>query len=166
MAVLDIITLENPNLRRKAARVARVDDSIRTLMDDMLETMRKYHGVGLAATQVDAHVRVIVMEVDGTVYQLANPEMVRAEGEQVGYEGCLSVPGYLGEVARADRVVAKGLDRRGREVRLRGTALLARCVQHEIDHLDGVLFTDKLVPGTQLVEVSAAELEERADVYA
>ena len=166
MAVLNVITIENPNLRRKASRVPKVDDSIRKLMDDMVETMHRHHGVGLAATQVDVHLRVIVMDVDGTVFHVANPEMVKASGEQIGYEGCLSVPGYVGEVARANRVVAKGLDRNGKEIRIKGDELLARCIQHEIDHLDGVLFTDKLVPGTKLMELSPEELEDSADVYA
>jgi peptide deformylase len=166
MAVLNVITIENPNLRRKATRVPKVDDAIRTLMDDMLDTMRAHHGLGLAATQVDVHLRVIVMDVGDAVHQVANPEMVRADGEQTGFEGCLSVPGYIGEVARAERVVAKGLDRHGRAVRIKGNDLLARCIQHEIDHLDGVLFTDKLVPGTTLMELSAEELEKSADVYA
>lgn len=166
MALLKVITVENPNLRRKAVRVPKVDDAIRTLMDDMVETMHRHHGVGLAATQVDVHLRVIVMDVDDTIYQVANPEMVKSSGEQIGYEGCLSVPGYVGEVARANRVVAKGLDRNGREIRIKGDDLLARCIQHEIDHLDGVLFTDRLVPGTQLMELSPEELEDSADVYA
>lgn len=170
MAQLAIITAENPNIRRKATRVPKVDDAIRRLMDDMVETMIANAGVGLAATQVDVHLRVIVMKVDNQLYQLANPEMVRAEGEQVGLEGCLSVPGYIGEVARAQRVVAKALNRHGKEVRVKGDELLARCIQHEIDHLDGVLFIDKVTPGT-LREVRAedsegVEAEERVGVLA
>ncbi|MFN2452150.1 MAG: peptide deformylase [Candidatus Dormibacteria bacterium] len=170
MALLDVITAENPNIRRKATRVPRVDDAIRRLMDDMVETMIANAGVGLAATQVDVHLRVIVMKVDNQVYQLANPEMVRAEGEQVGYEGCLSVPGYIGEVTRANRVVAKGLNRHGKEVRVKGDELLARCIQHEIDHLDGILFIDKVTPGTlhevRAEDVEGAEAEERVGVLA
>ena len=170
MALLEVITADNPNIRRKATRVPRVDDAIRRLMDDMVETMIANAGVGLAATQVDVHLRVIVMKVDNQVYQLANPEMVRAEGEQVGYEGCLSVPGYIGEVTRANRVVAKGLNRHGKEVRVKGDELLARCVQHEIDHLDGILFIDKVTPGTlhevRAEDVEGAEAEERVGVLA
>ncbi|GAC1344760.1 MAG: peptide deformylase [Candidatus Dormibacteria bacterium] len=170
MAQLAIITADNPNIRRKATRVPKVDDGIRRLMDDMVETMIANAGVGLAATQVDVHLRVIVMKVDNQVYQLANPEMVRAEGEQIGYEGCLSVPGYIGEVPRAQRVVAKGINRHGKEVRVKGDELLARCIQHEIDHLDGILFIDKVTPGTlrevRAEDVEGAEAEERVGVLA
>jgi len=146
--------------------VPKVDDAIRKLMDDMSDTMIANSGVGLAATQVDVHLRVIVMKVDNQMYQLANPEMVRSEGEQIGYEGCLSVPGLVGEVPRAQRVVAKGLNRHGKEVRVKGDDLLARCIQHEIDHLDGILFIDKVNPGT-LRELSAEDSEEeQVEVYA
>jgi peptide deformylase len=144
VAILEIFTKDDPRLRAHAKRVPRVDDGIRRLMDDMVETMLAAPGVGLAANQVGTLLRVIVLKVENQVYQLANPELIRAEGEQIGYEGCLSVPGYVGEVARAERVVAKGLNRHGKEVRIKGTGLLARAIQHEIDHLDGILFTDKL----------------------
>ncbi|HZS13528.1 MAG TPA: peptide deformylase, partial [Candidatus Dormibacteraeota bacterium] len=120
MANLEILTSENPRLRVKAIRVPRVDDAVRKLMDDMVETMVGASGVGLAATQVGVSLRVIVMKVDNQLYQLANPEIIRASGEQVGYEGCLSVPRYIGEVARAQRVVVKALNRHGKEVRIKG----------------------------------------------
>jgi peptide deformylase len=144
VALLEILTRDNPRLRVKAVRVPRVDDGVRKLMDDMVETMVSANGVGLAATQVGASLRVIVLKVDNQLLQLANPELIRASGEQIGYEGCLSVPGYIGEVARAERVVVKALNRHGKEVRIKGEDLLARALQHEIDHLDGVLFTDHL----------------------
>src|ERR1017187_10157348 len=110
-------------------------------MDDMVETMIEAHGAGLAAPQVGLPLRVIVLKVDNQVYQLANPEMVRCEGEQTGFEGCLSVPGLIGEVAR-------GQTRHGKEIRVKGDGLLARAIQHEIDHLDGILFTTKVIEGT------------------
>jgi peptide deformylase len=148
VALRTIITLPNPNLRIKATRVPKVDDGVRKLMDDMVETMQDAPGIGLAATQIDVHLRVIVFEVDDKVYQLANPEIVRSEGEQVGFEGCLSIPNVWGEVKRAEKVVCKGLDRNGKAIRIKGDGLLARVIQHEIDHLDGVLFTDKADPET------------------
>jgi peptide deformylase len=143
-----LATDEDPVLTTKATRVPRVDDSIRRLMDDMVETMIDAHGAGLAAPQVGVAQRVIVLRVDNQVYQLANPEMVRCEGEQTGFEGCLSVPGLIGEVTRCQRVVARGLNRHGKEIRVKGDGLLARAIQHEIDHLDGILFTTKVIEGT------------------
>lgn len=159
MALRTIITEGNPRLRMKAAKVPRVDESVRQLMDDMVETMLDAPGIGLAAPQVDVLLRVIVMRVDNQIYQLANPELVSAEGEQIGYEGCLSVPGVVGEVLRAEKVVVKALNRSGRPVRIKGAALLARALQHEIDHLDGILYTDKLTDPSTLhtVEVDKEE---------
>jgi peptide deformylase len=150
VALLPIVLAsdENPVLTTKATRVPRVDDTIRRLMDDMVDTMVDAHGAGLAAPQVGVPLRVIVLKVDNQVYQLANPEMVRCEGEQTGAEGCLSVPGLIGDVSRCQRVVAKGLNRHGKEVRVKGDGLLARAIQHEIDHLDGILFTTKVIEGT------------------
>src|ERR1700730_3610113 len=133
-------------------------------MDDMTDTMLAAPGVGLAAVQVNVPLRVITMKVDNHVFQLANPEMVKAEGEQVGYEGCLSIPGMVGIVARADRVIAKGLNRHGKEVRIKGNGLLARCIQHEIDHLDGILFTDRLSDPASLRRVDQLTQEEMDSV--
>jgi peptide deformylase len=162
--VLPIVVTADHNdvLTTKATRVPRVDDGIRRLMDDMVETMFSANGVGLAAPQVDVPLRVIVLRVDNQIYQLANPEMVRCEGEQTGLEGCLSVPGLIGEVTRCQRVVAKGINRRGKEVRIKGDGLLARAIQHEIDHLDGILFTTKVNEGT-LREVETVSEAEEAD---
>ncbi len=150
MAVLPIVLAadEDPVLVSRATRVPRVDDAIRRLMDDMVDTMVDAHGAGLAAPQVGLPLRVIVLKVDNQVYQLANPEMVRCEGEQTGFEGCLSVPGLIGEVTRCQRVVARGQNRHGKEIRVKGDGLLARAIQHEIDHLDGILFTTKVIEGT------------------
>jgi peptide deformylase len=163
VALLEIITRDNPRLRLKAKRVPKVDDSVRRLMDDMVETMLDAPGVGLAATQVDVQLRVIVMKVDNQLYSLANPELVRSSGEQIGYEGCLSVPGYIGEVARADKVTIKALNRNGKEVRIKGEGLLARAIQHEIDHLDGVLFIDRLTSLDTLRPVAEASDEEATE---
>ena len=166
MAILEILTKENPRLRVKANRVPRVDDTVRRLMDDMVETMLDAPGVGLAATQVGVSQRVIVMKVDNQLYTLANPEILRSSGEQVGYEGCLSVPGYIGEVARAEKVVMRALNRNGKEVRIKGEGLLARAMQHEIDHLDGVLFIDRLTSLDTLREVEVGAEEEAAEAVA
>jgi peptide deformylase len=150
VALLPIVLAadEDPVLVTRATRVPRVDETIRKLMDDMVETMIDAHGAGLAAPQVGVPLRVIVLKVDNQVYQLANPEMVRCEGEQTGLEGCLSVPGLIGEVTRCLRVVARGQNRHGKEIRVKGDGLLARAIQHEVDHLDGILFTTKVVEGT------------------
>jgi peptide deformylase len=163
VAILEIITRDNPRLRLKAKRVPKVDDSVRRLMDDMVETMLDAPGVGLAANQVDVQLRVIVMKVDNQIHTLANPEVVRSSGEQIGYEGCLSVPGYIGEVARADRVTIRALNRSGREVRIKGEGLLARAIQHEIDHLDGVLFIDRLTSIDTLRPVTEGTEEEATE---
>jgi len=166
MAILEILTKENPRLRVKANRVPRVDDTVRRLMDDMVETMLDAPGVGLAATQVGVSQRVMVMKVDNQLYTLANPEVIRSSGEQVGFEGCLSVPGYIGEVARAEKVTMRALNRNGKEVRIKGEGLLARAIQHEIDHLDGVLFIDRLTSLDTLREVEVGAEEDAAEAVA
>ena len=165
MPVLPLVLTSDHNdvLTTKAKRVPRVDDGIRRLMDDMVETMFAANGVGLAAPQVNVALRVIVLRVENHIHQIANPEMVRCEGEQTGLEGCLSVPGLVGEVTRCQRVVAKGVNRRGKAVRIKGDGLLARAIQHEIDHLDGILFTTRVNEGT-LREIEAVSEAEEPDV--
>jgi peptide deformylase len=157
--IREIVVVEDPRLRVKCPRVPKVDDSIRQLIDDMVDTMRDAPGIGLAAPQVGVLLRVIVCEVDDSLHVLVNPEIVRSEGEELGIEGCLSIPGYVGDVKRASRVTVKGKNRNGKDIRVKAEGLLARCLQHEIDHVDGVLFTDRLVSPESLrrVEVVAAE---------
>lgn len=157
MAARPILTSEHPVLRQKAKRVPRVDDFIRKLIDDMVDTMVAAPGVGLAAPQVGVGLRVIVVKTDEHLHVLVNPEMVKGEGEQIGYEGCLSVPGYVGEVKRFERVIARGRNRNGKEIRVKGDGLLARAIQHEIDHLDGILFVDKLTSLDTLRKVEPEE---------
>lgn len=164
MAVLPILTQEAAILRQKAKRVARVDASIRKLIDDMVDTMIAAPGVGLAAPQVGVGLRVCVIKTDQNLHTLVNPEMVKAEGEQVGLEGCLSVPGYVGEVKRYMRVVARGLNRHGKSVKVKGDELLARAIQHEIDHLDGILFTDRLTSLDTLRKVEAENEEKQPEL--
>lgn len=145
MAVRQILSFEHPVLREKAKKVARVDTSIQRLLDDLTETMIAAPGAGLAANQIGIALRVCVVKGDDNqIWGLVNPELVKGEGTQVGYEGCLSYPGWVGEVARHDTVVVKGRNRRGKEVRIKSSGFTARAFQHELDHLDGILFTDRL----------------------
>ena len=147
MAALSILRYPDPRLHKKAARVARVDDKIRKLIKDMATTMYTAPGVGLAATQVDVHLRIIVIDVSDTHDQLGvfvNPELVAASGQSDCEEGCLSVPGVYEKVTRAGQVTVRALDADGREFTLEADGLLAVCIQHEMDHLEGTMFVEKL----------------------
>lgn len=147
MALRTILRYPDPRLHQVAARVTRVDDKIRQLIKDMAETMYAAPGVGLAATQVDAHVRVIVIDVSETHDQLrvfVNPEIVASSGASDQEEGCLSVPGVYDKVARAERVTVRAQDAEGAEFTLEADGLLAVCIQHEMDHLEGKVFVEKL----------------------
>ena len=132
-------------LRERARPVKRFDDWLQRLVEDMFETMQHYHGIGLAAPQVGVPKRVIVMDVDGVRLALINPEIVSVEGEEVDTEGCLSVPQVFGAVKRSAKVVVRGTNVDGTVREIEATALPARCLQHEMDHLDGVLFIDKAI---------------------
>lgn len=133
-------------LRTKAKRVSRFDTSLERLINDMWETMREAPGVGLAAPQVGESIRVLVAEYEDEAVALVNPEIIkRSEDEELGTEGCLSIPGYLGDdVARATAITVKARDPKGKEVRVKAEGWFARILQHEIDHLDGVLYTDRI----------------------
>jgi peptide deformylase len=147
MATLKILEFPDPRLRKKALRVETVDDSLRQLSDDMLETMYAAPGIGLAATQVDVHRRMLVIDVSqekNAPLVLINPEIVLRDGAEISEEGCLSVPGYYEEVERAEHILVRFLDRDGTAQQLECRGLLAVCVQHEMDHLDGKLFVDYL----------------------
>jgi peptide deformylase len=147
MAILDILHYPDPRLRTIAKPVATVDDSIRQLVKDMFETMYAAPGIGLAATQVNVHQRVLVVDVSEGRAQplcLINPEIVVAEGSEQMEEGCLSVPDVFEPVERAERVVVHALDEKGNAIKVTAEGLLAVCIQHEIDHLDGKLFVDRL----------------------
>ncbi len=147
MARLEILHFPDPRLRNKALPVETVDDNIRGLIDDMFETMYAAPGIGLAATQVNVQKRVIVIDVSEDKNQplaLINPTILERSGEEESEEGCLSVPGYFDTVRRADRVRVSALDRHGEPFELATDGLLAVCIQHEIDHLDGKLFVDYL----------------------
>lgn len=143
MSVRTILPFGDPILRQKAKAVEAVTPRIAKLLDDMAETLYAADGrAGLAAPQVGILRRVIVMDCGEGLIELINPELVSAEGEQIGTEACLSFPGYHGRVKRANRVRIASLDRRGQKFELEGEGFLARCIQHEIDHLNGVLFID------------------------
>ncbi|MCK4965074.1 MAG: peptide deformylase, partial [Dehalococcoidia bacterium] len=145
MAVLPIVCYPDAVLRQKAKRVSNIDGSIQRLIDDMVDTMHEIEGVGLAAPQVGVSLRVIVVELPGEeTLALVNPQIVKRSGERPVAEGCLSIPGYQGELKRSVKVVAKGLDHHGREVRIKGEELMAQVLEHEIDHLNGVLYIDHL----------------------
>lgn len=146
MAVHPIRVLGDPVLRTKAKRVTRIDESIQRLIDDMFESMYAASGVGLAAPQIGVPLRVIVIHVpDHAPFALINPEIVRRSGKRRVDEGCLSVPGYRGEISRSVTVTAKGLNRAGKEVRVKATNdLLAQALEHEIDHINGTLYVDHL----------------------
>ncbi|PKO35488.1 MAG: peptide deformylase [Betaproteobacteria bacterium HGW-Betaproteobacteria-7] len=147
MALLPILRFPDPRLKKVAVPVVRVDDSIRKLVADMGETMYEASGIGLAATQVDVHKRVVVIDISEERNQLrvfVNPQIRRCAGLQTGEEGCLSVPGIYDKVERAESVVVDFLDLDGRAQSLTAEGLLAVCIQHEIDHLDGTVFVDHL----------------------
>lgn len=161
-AIRPILTLEEPILRERTKRVSTFDASLHRLLDDMLVTMRDAPGVGLAANQVGVPLQVAVIEIEGVITELVNPQVVKSSGEQLDWEGCLSIPGYVAEMGRAAKVTVKARDRHGREFRVKGEELFARALQHEIDHLNGRLYIDSLESLDELVRVSEAhdEVEE------
>lgn len=173
----EILTVDNPEhlrtLRSKSRRVPQITPKLVAFAREMLETMREANGVGLAAPQVGVLLRFFVAELPedeetgdpAETYIVFNPEIIKASGEQIGYEGCLSIPGYVGEVARQDWIIVKGLNEQGKTVRFKLDGYLARVFQHEIDHLDGILFTDKLTDPSTLQPVEVGE-EESAELKA
>ncbi len=168
MAQRQIIYADNPHLREKSKKVRTFGPGLQTLIEDMVETMHEANGQGLAAPQVDVLERVIVIELpkdeedaqSGKLFALVNPEIVRAEGKEEGEEGCLSIPGWWGEVNRATFVTVKAQDMKGKWIRIKAYDLLARVLQHEIDHLDGVLFIDRIEDPDKLHRVQPKSEEE------
>lgn len=143
MARYKVVTQEDPVLRKTSTSVLEVNDRIRKIMSNMSETMYHYKGVGLAAPQVGINRRIIVVDVGDGLYKLANPEIISTHGLQDGPEGCLSVPNIYGNVKRSDYVKITGLDENNNKVIIEAKGFKARAFQHEIDHLNGILFTDK-----------------------
>ncbi len=177
MTVRDVVTSENPLLRQKSKRVTSFSSALERLVDDMFDTMHAANGLGLAAPQIGALQRVFVVELpeeldeEGQVtmpaerYVLVNPEIVRRRGQQEMVEGCLSVPGFRGMVKRSTQVVIKGQDLKGHGVRYRAEGLLAQAFQHELDHLDGILYIDRIENANKLWRI-APGLEESEDIGA
>jgi len=167
MAVRTIYGFDYPTLREKAKKEAKVDASVVKLIDDLAETMFAAPGAGLAAPQIGVPLRVFVVKgEENQVIGLVNPELVRGDGVQVGYEGCLSYPGWVGEVARYENVVIKGRNRHGKEVRIKATGFTARAYQHELDHLDGILFIDRLTSLDTLHRLEDEPDEEESEAEA
>ncbi len=150
MAILNILEYPDPRLRTKAVPVIEVNDNIKRIVDDMFETMYAAPGIGLAASQVDIHQRIIVIDVSEDKSEplvFINPEITVLEGElETMEEGCLSIPGFYEEVTRIEHCLVKALDRDGKPFELECTGLLAVCIQHEIDHLEGILYVDYISP--------------------
>ncbi len=165
MAIRTILGVEHPVLRRKCTKIRALDASTQRLVDDMIETMRDANGVGLAAPQVGVPIRLFVVEIPeesdepnaGELFVIYNPEILKKDELYYPEEGCLSMPGWVANVPRFRRVVLKGRDRQGKEIRLRAEGLLAHALQHETDHLDGVLFFDHLENMDQLRRVKQTE---------
>ncbi|MDZ7844241.1 MAG: peptide deformylase [Anaerolineales bacterium] len=152
MSLRKIVEVPHPSLRNKAERVTEFDQDLKALLDDMVETMRAEDGVGLAGPQIDVGKRVLVVEFGSetdpelppTVYQLVNPEITRSSPETVlGAEGCLSIPGFMGDVERSLHITIEGQNHRGDPLKMQPRGWLARVFQHEVDHLNGILFTDR-----------------------
>jgi peptide deformylase len=172
MTMLRILVEGDPRLREKATKIRSVDASLRKLADDMHETMDDAPGVGLAGPQIGVMRRIIVVHVPGE-YEgedepdfrktLLNPEIVKAQGEVIGEEGCLSIPYWVGDVPRAEVVTVKALDLDGKQIRFKAKGWTARVLQHEIDHLDGILFIDRVEDKSTLRRIEPDEEDERVE---
>ena len=166
MAILDVLLEGDSRLRQKAIRIRSVDDGLRRLAADMHQTMRENAGVGLAGPQVGVLRRICVIHVpedyenEGdppTILSLVNPEIVRAHGKVLAYEGCLSIPGWVGEVPRAETVTVKAIGLDNRPLRIKARGWVARVIQHEVDHLDGILYIDRVEDKSTIRQVPEEE---------
>lgn len=155
MAVLPICRFPNDSvLRQQAKRVSGIDGSIQRLIDDMIDTMQQVNGVGLAAPQIGVPLRVIVVQMPGEEpIAIINPEIIRRTGQQEVTEGCLSVPGYIGEIKRSSTITVKGKDRDGKAVRIKAEGLMAEALEHEMDHLSGRLYIDHIESANKLHKI-------------
>jgi peptide deformylase len=149
MALREIRKSGDEILRKKSREIQEVTDRVRTILDDMAETMYHAEGGGLAACQVGILKRLVVIDIGEGLLKLVNPEFVLQEGEQIVEEGCLSFPDVWGRLKRPERVVVRALDENGKEITVEGTGLLAKCLCHELDHLDGIVFKDKIIEFTE-----------------
>lgn len=143
MAILPIRKIGDPVLKETALPITKIDKEIKKLIQDMMETMAQAEGVGLAAPQVGKSIRLIVLDLGEGPFEIINPVIVESEGEQIGPEGCLSVPDFYGEVSRFQKVTVEGINVKGKPIKITGEDLLARALQHEIDHLDGTLYVER-----------------------
>ncbi len=161
MAVKEIRHHPDDALRGRAKKVSRIDASIQKLIDDMIDTMNQANGAGLAAPQIGVPLRVIVLQIPEQEEPLAliNPEIVKLEDEHEVVEGCLSVPGLCGDIIRAKKVVARGLDREGHRIKIKAEGLMAQAIQHELDHLNGTLYIDRVDDMSKLREVESPSPE-------
>jgi len=156
MSVRTIRVLPDPILRQKAKRVVSIDNGVQQLIDDMVDTMRAASGVGLAAPQIGIPLRIAVIQIPGEeVIVLINPEVLKRHGERLVEEACLSIPGYQGEVKRSVWVKVRAQDRQGRIIRIKGEGLFAQALEHEIDHLNGILYIDRIEQPEKLRRVVA-----------
>jgi peptide deformylase len=171
MTIREVITVGAPRLRQRSRDVQKATPELQAFIDDMVETMHASGGIGLAAVQVAELLNLIVVELpedeeipgSGRRYVVLNPKIVKASQDtEIGIEGCLSIPGYVGEVERSTSVIVRGLDRRGKRLRIRATGLLARVFQHEIDHTKGILYIDRLVAPDRIWPVPEGD-EERVE---
>ena len=171
MAVRDLIFADDPSLRKKSRKVKDFEEALQALIDDMVETMQAANGAGLAAPQIGVLERVIVIQLpedeedpqSGKLFTLCNPQIIRAAGEEESEEGCLCLPGYAGEAKRATSVTIKAQDRHGKKVRIKAEGFLARVFQHEVDHLDGILYIDRVESPDKIRRIVPPEDEERED---
>jgi len=145
LAVYKIVTVPDPVLRQKAQKVEKINDGVLRVLDNMRDTLYAADGLGLAAPQIGVSKRIIVIDPGDQLIEMINPQIIYREGEQTAREGCLSVPDLVGWCKRSQKVRVKGLNRNGEEIEMEATDLLARAFQHEIDHLDGILFPDKAI---------------------
>ena len=175
MAIMQILIEGDPRLRQKATRVRLADDELRRIAGNMWETMTDADGVGLAGPQVGVMRRIITVHVPAGTdneddpeyrYILINPEIVRGYGDVAALEGCLIIPGYAGEVVRREHITVKATDLENKPVRIKAHGYLARVLQHEIDHLDGILYPDRMAPDAKLFRVDDEELDEEAAMLA
>ncbi len=150
MAIRNLRYEKDEILRKKSREVEVIDDKIQTLIDDMIDTMYKYNGVGLSAVQVGILKRVVVIDIDdgNGVITLINPQIIKTKGEQEVEEGCLSFPNQYAKMIRPKEIVVEALDRSGKKITIKSKDLLAQAIAHECDHLDGIVFVDKMIPGT------------------
>jgi peptide deformylase len=167
MAIMPVIKMDNPVLHRKAKKVRKIDGSIQKLIDDMIDTMHDIEGVGLAAPQVGVPLQVVVIQMpdEEDVITLINPEIVKtSEESEEMIEGCLSLPGYKGDVKRFTSITVKARDREGKLIRIKGEGLMAQALQHEVDHINGIVFVDHLESMDKLEKTEAEDEEEAGSI--